>query len=441
MTALIARPASALKGVLTAPGDKSMSHRALMLASLCVGQSRISGLLEGDDVLATASAMQALGATIQRDDDGTWIVHGVGVGGLTSPKDPIDMGNSGTGVRLLMGLLATHPVAVKLAGDESLSGRPMGRVITPLKSMGAQFEADSDRLPLTLTGVTPAMPITYDVPVPSAQVKSAVLLAGLNTPGRTTVIEREATRDHTENMLRAMGADLQVDCGENGTTIVLQGPAELSPMDIAVPGDPSSAAFPIVAGLITPGSEVTVKNVCLNPLRAGLYQTLTDMGAALTYSNERTEGGEPVADITARFGPLQGVEVPAERAPSMIDEYPILAMAAAQATGTTVMRGLAELRIKESDRLAAIADGLAANGVTIETGEDWLAVTGSGGKVPGGGTVATHHDHRIAMSFLVLGGIAEAPVQIDDDSMIATSFPTFVSMMNGLGAHIEQAGS
>jgi 3-phosphoshikimate 1-carboxyvinyltransferase len=438
---------AALKGRFLSPGDKSISHRALMLSALCVGESQIFGLLEGDDVLATASAMRAMGASVEKAgggaNDGKWTVHGVGVGGLSQPKSDIDMGNSGTAVRLLMGLVASHALNVTFTGDASLCSRPMGRVLTPLKATGAQFSAaEGDRLPLTIEGAAAPLPTRYEVPVPSAQVKSAVLLAGLNTAGTTTVFEREATRDHTENMLRAMGADISVSATDDGgREISLCGPAELQAQDIIVPGDPSSAAFLVVAALITPGSAMTVENVGMNALRTGLFVTLLEMGADLRYVNERVEGGEPVADIDVRYSALKGVTVPAERAPSMIDEYPVLAVAAAAASGPTMMPGLAELRVKETDRLKAIADGLIANKIEVQQGEDWLQIEGTAGHVPGGGMVATHMDHRIAMSFLILGCVAEAPVTIDEDAMIATSFPSFMAMMREAGASFEAVPS
>lgn len=445
MGAIQSSQTQGLTGRFMAPGDKSVSHRALMLTALCVGRSHITGLLEGEDVLATAAAMRAMGADIKQLGPGEWEVCGVGVGGLGKPDAPVNMGNSGTAARLLMGLVSTHPISVTFEGDASLCSRPMGRVITPLEASGARFDAfEGNRLPLTVHGAAAPLAMDYDVPVPSAQVKSAVLLAGLNTQGTTKVHEREATRDHSENMLRAMGADLVVtEAEDGGRDIALTGPAELKAMDIVVPGDPSSAAFLVVAALITPGSELTVCNVGLNPLRAGLFDTLRDMGAQIEATNQREEGGEPVADLVVRYSPLHGVKVPAARAPSMIDEYPILAIAAAVAEGETLMEGLAELRVKESDRLSAIANGLAANGVAYEEGDDWLRVTGgsvSAGGVPGGGQVTTHMDHRIAMSFLVLGCVAIKPVLIDADEMIATSFPDFIPMMKEAGAQFEAVG-
>ncbi|WP_426166399.1 3-phosphoshikimate 1-carboxyvinyltransferase [Sandarakinorhabdus sp. DWP1-3-1] len=428
--------AGPLAGTVTVPGDKSISHRSLMLGALAVGETVITGLLEGEDVLATAAAMRAMGADIERRD-GRWHVHGVGVGGLLQPRTALDMGNSGTSTRLLMGLVASHPVTATFIGDASLSGRPMGRVIEPLSLMGASFAASpGGRLPLTMTGLCPAVPLRYTLPVASAQVKSAVLLAGLNTPGETSVVEPIATRDHSERMLAGFGAKLRIEASPEGRVITLVGEPELRPQAITVPGDPSSAAFPLVAALIVPGSAVTITNVGMNPTRAGLIGVLQAMGADITLSDERSVGGEPVADLTVRHGPLTGIAVPPEIAPSMIDEYPILFVAAAFAQGRTVMRGLEELRVKESDRIAVMAEGLRACGVIVEELPDGLVVTGSGGEpVPGGATIAARLDHRIAMSFAVLGLNARAPVTVDDARPIATSFPTFVAMMNSLGAH------
>lgn len=435
-----ARRAGPLRGEVRVPGDKSISHRALMIGAVAVGETRIHGLLEGEDVLNTAQAMRGLGAEVTRDEGGVWHVHGVGVGGLSEPDDIIDMGNSGTGARLLTGLVASQRFACHLTGDASLRSRPMGRVIAPLREMGAQFIArQGGRLPMSVIGADMPLPISYTLPVASAQVKSAILLGGLNTAGTTTVIEPQPTRDHSELMLRHFGAKLTVeDLPGGGRRIALTGQPELTGREVRVAGDPSSAAFPAVAGLIVPGSRITLRHVGLNPLRDGLYRTLVEMGANIEFGDARDEAGEPVADLTINHGPLRGVEVPAERAPSMIDEYPILAIAAAFAEGTTVMRGLAELRVKESDRLSAIADGLKANGVRVEVGGDSLTVHGTGGKVPGGGTVATHLDHRIAMSFLVLGLASDKPVTVDDGAMIATSFPGFAPLMAGLGAQIGE---
>ncbi len=425
-----------LSGTVTVPGDKSISHRALMFGALAVGETKIEGLLEGEDVLATAAALRAMGADITRAGAGNWRVHGVGVGGLLQPRTALDMGNSGTSTRLLMGLVAGHGITATFIGDASLSKRPMGRVIEPLSRMGASFAAaPGNRLPLTLTGACPAVPIRYELPVASAQVKSAVLLAGLNTPGRTSVVERVPTRDHSERMLRGFGATVEVEESAEGRVITIAGEAELSPQAITVPGDPSSAAFPLVAALIVPGSRVTIANVGLNPTRDGLVRVLREMGADIVLADERLVGGEPVADLVVTAGPLRGIEVPPEIAPSMIDEYPALFVAAAFAEGKTVMRGLEELRVKESDRIAVMATGLAACGVEVEELPDGLIVHGRGGEVvPGGATVASHLDHRIAMCFAVLGLRAAAPVIVDDARPIATSFPDFLPLMTRLGA-------
>jgi len=430
--------AGPLRGAVRLPGDKSISHRSLLLGAIAVGETVVDGLLEGEDVLRTAAALRALGAEILREDDGRWRIHGVGVGGLAEPGDVLDMGNSGTAARLLMGLVASHPFTSFFTGDASLRRRPMARVAGPLEAMGARILArDGGRLPLAVVGTAFPLPITYRLPVPSAQVKSAILFAGLNAPGRTIVIEPVATRDHTERMLRHFGAAIAVDERQDGAReIVLDGQPELTGRDILVPGDISSAAFPLVAALLVPGSEVTLEKVGVNPLRAGLLATLEEMGAHVTRRNAREEAGEPIADLAVRFGPLRAVHVPAERAPSMIDEYPVLAVAAATAEGTSRFDGLAELRVKESDRLAAIAAGLAANGVAAEIEGDSLLVHGMGGPVKGGGLVATHMDHRIAMAFLVLGLAARAPVAVDDAAMIDTSFPGFAALMNGLGARM-----
>ncbi len=434
---LTATPCEALTGTARVPGDKSVSHRALMIGALAVGESEIHGLLEGEDVLRTAAAMRALGAEIVRDGDGVWRVWGRGIGGLSAPENVLDMGNSGTGARLLMGVLAGHPFTAVLTGDASLRGRPMARVAAPLTEMGARVVArEGCRLPLTVVGTGDAVPIRYRVPVPSAQVKSAVLLAGLNAPGRTTVIEPQATRDHSELMLRHFGADLATEETEDGVAITLTGQPELTGRRVHVPADPSSAAFAAVAALLLPGSQVCLPGVGTNPHRSGLFETLREMGADLSFTQRRQEAGEPVADLLVAGGPLTGVEVPAARAPSIIDEYPILAVAAACAQGTTVMRGLGELRVKESDRLAAVARGLAACGVAVEEGADSLVVHGVGGRPRGGATIASGLDHRIAMSFLVLGLAAERPVGIDDATPIDTSFPGFVDLMNALGAKI-----
>jgi 3-phosphoshikimate 1-carboxyvinyltransferase len=420
------------------PGDKSISHRALILGALAVGRTRIEGLLEGEDVLRTVAAVRALGAKAERDPDGAWTVTGVGVGGFAEPGDVLDFGNSGTGIRLMLGALASTPLTAVFTGDASLRRRPMGRVARPLERMGARILArDGDRLPLTLVGATDPLPISYTLPVPSAQVKSAVLLAGLNAPGETTVIEPLATRDHTERMLRHFGASVVTTAtAGGGRQIRLKGEVELKGGDLVVPGDPSSAAFPIVAALILPGSEIEIAGVSINELRTGLLLTLGEMGARIERVNVRTAGGEEVADLVVRASALRGVEVPAERAPSMIDEYPALAVAAAFAQGRTVMRGLGELRVKESDRLAAMAEGLAACGVSLETEGDALSVEGLGGRPRGNAEIAARLDHRIAMAFLVMGLAAERPVSIDDGETINTSFPGFVRLMNGLGATI-----
>lgn len=438
MLPLIARSAPALKGRVRVPGDKSISHRALMLGCLAVGETKVEGMLEGEDVLATAAAMRAFGAQVENTGAGAWTIHGVGVGGLLEPEDVLDMGNSGTSTRLIMGLAASHAITTVFTGDASLRSRPMQRVMDPLGQMGASFVSRSGgRLPLTVTGRAPAIPIAYKLPVPSAQVKSAILLAGLNTPGITTVIEKEPTRDHSERMLKGFGADLWTEETPEGTAIHVRGEVELKPTHIVVPGDPSSAAFPIVAAAILPGSDVVVENVGLNPTRAGLFTVLKDMGADLAFENEREVGGEPVADIRVRGSALKGIEVPPEIAPSMIDEYPILAVAAAFAEGQTIMRGIGELRVKESDRIAMMATGLQACGVAVTEEPEGMIVNGTGGGlVPGGATVAAKLDHRIAMSFAVLGLRAKAPVRVDDASPINTSFPGFVDLMNGLGAEL-----
>ncbi len=422
-----------LRGRLTVPGDKSVSHRALMFGALAVGTTEITGLLEGEDVLRTAAAMRALGAEVERLADGHWRVAGRGVGGLVEPADVLDMGNSGTAARLICGLLAGHPLFAVLTGDASLRKRPMRRVTDPLSASGARFTGRSGgRLPLAVEGAADPMPLDYRVPVPSAQVKSAVLLAGLCARGTTRVEEREATRDHTENMLRHFGATVRVAAEGHGRIIELDGQPELRAAPVVVPADPSSAAFPLVAALLVPGSEVTVQGVGLNPLRTGLFTTLREMGAQLSVSNERVEGGEPVGDLTARFSELRAVDVPPERAPSMIDEYPVLAVAAAFARGTSRFRGLAELRVKESDRLAATLALLAANGVPATVEGDDLIIARYGTPAPGGGLVETHMDHRIAMSALVMGLASTAPVTVDDTGFIHTSFPGFTAMMNGI---------
>ncbi len=432
---LARRPAAPLFGRVSVPGDKSISHRALMFGALAVGQTRISGLLEGEDVLRTASAMRALGAVITRDG-ADWLVSGRGLGGLTEPEDVLDMGNSGTAARLLAGILATHDLYAVMTGDASLRRRPMRRVTEPLSLAGARFFARAgDRLPLTILGARDPLPLRYRLPVASAQVKSAVLLAGLNAPGYTEVEEPEPTRDHSENMLRHFGAEVSVSAAGRGRHIRLKGQPELRAADVAVPGDPSSAAFPLAAALLVPGSAVTAANTGLNPLRAGLFLTLREMGARLETANERVAGGEPVGDLTALYSDLAAVDVPPERAPSMIDEYPVLAVLCAAARGTSRLRGLAELRVKESDRLAATAALLRVNGVRAEIEGDDLII--HGGAIPGGGMVETRMDHRLAMSALVLGQAADAPVRIDDARFIDTSFPGFIGLMRGLGAALE----
>ena len=440
MHSAVPRPGSfqrsgALFGTLKVPGDKSISHRALMLSALAVGESKITGLLEGEDVLATAAAMRAMGAHIDRTNEGNWTVNGVGVGGLMQPSGALDMGNSGTSTRLLMGLVASHRLTATFIGDASLSKRPMGRVIDPLSQMGAEFTASpGGMLPIMVRGLVPAIPISYRLPVASAQVKSAVLLAGLNIAGITEVIEPVPTRDHSERMLRGFGADLTVDVDADGVRhIRLMGEAELQPQQIEVPGDPSSAAFFVVAALITPGSEVTVTHVGMNPTRTGIYKMLEAMGADLTYSNAREVGGEPVADITARHSALRGIDVPPDVAPSMIDEFPVFFVAASMAQGRTTTSGLDELRVKESDRLALMAAGLKAIGAKVDEREDGLIIDGTSGEpLEGGTTVTSALDHRIAMSFAVAGQHCYQAVTVDDVSPIATSFPTFEAMLAGL---------
>ena len=437
-----AAPGAPLRGRLRAPGDKSISHRALIFGLLSIGETRIEGLLEGDDVLRTAAACRALGAAVSRDAPGRWRVRGAGIGGLVEPAEGLDFGNAGTGSRLMMGVAGSHPITTRFDGDASLRKRPMRRILDPLVRMGAQVvaEAEGGRVPITLRGPRETVPIVYETPAASAQIKSAVLLAGLNSPGRTTIVEREATRDHTERMLRHFGAKVTVEPeGEEGRRITVAGQPTLSGSPVVVPSDPSSAAFPLVAALIVPGSEVVIEGVMMNPLRTGLLATLLEMGAEIERLDERDEGGETVADLRVGASRLAGVDVPAHRAPSMIDEYPVLAVAAAFAEGTTRMRGLHELRVKESDRLAAVAAGLAAAGVPHAIEGDDLLVHGLGGKVPGGGEVATHLDHRIAMSFLVMGLAARNGMAVDDGAMIQTSFPTFVPLMRALGAGIRAA--
>jgi 3-phosphoshikimate 1-carboxyvinyltransferase len=439
---MMSSPCGPLGGTADVPGDKSISHRALILGAMAVGETRITGLLEGEDVLDTAAAMRAFGAEITDHGDGKWTVQGVGTGGFAEPGQVIDCGNSGTGARLIMGAMATSPITATFTGDASLNKRPMARVTDPLALFGTRSVGRSGgRLPMTIVGAAEPVPVRYTVPVPSAQVKSAVLLAGLNAPGQTVVIEQEATRDHTERMLAGFGAEITTEQTDEGRVITLTGQPELKPQVIAVPRDPSSAAFPVCAALIVPGSDVLVPGIGLNPTRAGLFTTLREMGADLTYENERTEGGEPVADLRARFSPdMKGIEVPPERAASMIDEYPVLSVVAANARGVTMMRGVKELRVKESDRIDAMAVGLRACGVSVDEGEDWWSVTGLGaGTVPGGATCESHLDHRIAMSFMVLGMAAQAAVSVDDGAPIATSFPIFEPLMAGLGADLRRS--
>lgn len=429
---LSTRKARGLNGRLRVPGDKSISHRALMFGALATGVTRITGLLEAEDVVNTARAVTALGAEATKSGD-VWQVMGRGVGGLKQPEGPLDFGNSGTGTRLMMGIVAAHDMTVTMQGDASLSRRPMSRVLNPLRQMGLRTIEAKDTLPLTIQGSSRLLPIVYELPVASAQVKSAVLLAGLGAKGETTVVETEATRDHTERMLRYFGAQILTRQMDGKTHITVAGDAELTGRDVVVPGDPSSAAFLLAAALVVAGSDVTVEGVLVNPTRTGLYVTLREMGADLEFLNEREEGGEPIADIRARYSPLTGVNVPAERAPSMIDEYPVLAAIAGFAKGETRMEGLGELKVKESDRLAATAAGLLANGVVARADGDKLIVEGTG-KVPGGGLVETHLDHRIAMAFLTMGLASDAPVAVDDTAMIATSFPEFRGLMERLGA-------
>ena len=434
---LVARRSGPLRGSVRVPGDKSISHRALIFGAMTVGETRIEGLLEGEDVLNTAQAMRALGASVERTGEGAWRVHGVGVGGFREPETVLDFGNSGTGCRLVMGAVAGCPITAIFDGDASLRKRPMRRIIEPVELIGAHAVSvtDGGRLPITLAGARDPMPVVYRTPVPSAQIKSAVLLAGLAAPGETTVIESEASRDHTERLLAHFGADVRVADEDTGRWIRLQGQPELVPAPVMVPADPSSAAFPMVAALILPGSDLVLTEVMTNPLRTGLMLTLREMGADIEVLERRADRGEEMAGLRVRASALRGVEVPAERAPSMIDEYPILAVAASFAEGTTVMRGLKELRVKESDRLAAVADGLRATGVDMEVEGDDLIVHGPARPL-GGATVTTHMDHRIAMAFLVMGLASEKPVGVDDASFIATSFPAFPALMRAAGADL-----
>lgn len=444
MATLESGAADAFAGTARVPGDKSISHRALILAALAVGRTTITGLLESADTRATADALRAFGAAVDRREDGVWTVDGVGVGGLAEPGTVIDFGNSGTSARLLLGAAASHPITCFMTGDASLRGRPMGRVIAPARMIGAEIVARADgRLPLAVTGAEEAVPIAYEPPVASAQVKSAVLLAGLNAPGRTVVVEKRPTRDHTELMLRHFGVDVAVEERRGKRVVTVAGHPEIEARPVEVPGDFSSAAFLGVAALLVPGARVRVPGVGLNPTRTGLLDCLAEMGAEMEVDRRPRAAGEPVADLTFHGGPagaLSGIEVPAERAPRMIDEYPILAMAAAAASGTTRMHGLAELRVKESDRLAALASGLAAAGAGVEIDGDTLSVAGRGGPVPGGVRLDCRLDHRIAMSFLALGLAAEAPIEVTGAETVGTSFPGFAQTMNGLGARIREAG-
>ncbi len=443
MQPLQSATADPLHGLVSVPGDKSISHRALLLAAMAVGETEIEGLLVGDDALRTVTALRALGVEITEAAGGKRRLYGVGVGGLAEPDGVLDFGNSGTGVRLMAGLLATHPFTSVLTGDASLRRRPMARIITPLEQMGARLLARAgSRLPMTVEGTAEPIPISYRLPLPSAQGKAAILLAGLNTPGRTTGVEPIATRDHTERLLTYLGARVEVsDAPEGDRAIEVVGQPELKGKKISIPSDPSSAAFLAVAALLVPDSEITLTRIGANRLRTGFYLTLAKMGAALDWQKKDEECGEPVADLNVKASSLSAIEVPAAWVPSMIDEYPILAVAAAAAEGTTVLNGLAELRVKESDRLAAIAQGLRASGVEVEESEDRLVIQGHGGRLPGGGTVRTHLDHRIAMAFLVLGMASERAVRIADGSMIETSFPGFVDLVNGLGGRIMKEGS
>lgn len=439
-TVMRALSSSSLKGVVSIPGDKSISHRSLILGALAIGQTRITGLLEGQDVLDTAKAMVAFGAVVEKNDQSEWLVDGVGVGGFAEPSTVVDCGNSGTGVRLIIGAMSTTPINATFTGDHSLNSRPMERVTDPLSNFGVTtFGRSKGRLPMTVIGARSPIPVKYDVPVPSAQVKSALLLAALNAPGETIITEKETTRDHTERMLSSFGADISVENISNRRSIKLCGHSELNGQNICVPSDPSSAAFPICAAIIVEGSDILVPNITLNGTRAGLYKTLIEMGANLSFENEREESGEPVADIRACFSPdMKGVEVPPERAASMIDEYPILSVVAANATGKTIMRGVKELRVKESDRIDVMAKGLRTNGVFVDEGEDWWAVKGNGmGSVKGGSICQTFLDHRIAMSFLVLGLSSQNYVEIDDCLPIKTSFPNFIELMLEIGANME----
>lgn len=439
MTKAISKKSNSLNGIIKVPGDKSISHRALMFGALTEGETMISGLLEGEDVLHTADAMRAMGAEIEKGSDGLWRTFGVGIGNLKQPDHHLEMGNSGTSTRLLMGLVGGHNITATFDGDDSLIKRPMKRVMTPLSEMGAEFAGrDGDKLPMTIKGAKQTKPITYRLPVASAQVKSAIMLAGLNANGKTTVIEEKPTRDHTENMLRHFGINVEIENLEDGATAIsVNGGQTMEPCAIDVPGDPSSAAFPIVAAILNEGSEIRIDHVCVNPTRIGIYTALKEMGADIEFLNERIEGGEPVADIRARgIGPLKGINVDPTLVPSMIDEFPVFAMVAACANGTTHMTDLAELRVKESDRLLMVAEGLKACGISLEMGEDTLTINSNGQHPIGGTEIKTALDHRIAMAFLTLGTITDEPVTIDDAAPIATSFPNFVELMNDLGCDI-----
>ena len=442
VTPLVSHISPPLKGDIMIPGDKSISHRSIMFGAMSVGTTHIKGLLEGEDVLATAQAFRQMGATITKHDDGTWTVQGVGLGGLNNPDTILDMGNSGTSARLIMGILAGHNITATMTGDNSLRKRPMGRVTKPLSAMGAKFSGSDDgTLPITIQGTESPLPTVYETPMASAQVKSAVLLAGLTAGGNTTLIEPTLTRDHTERMLQKFGATIHSESLCDGRQkITITGRPTLKGCDIQVPADPSSAAFPLVAGAIVSGSEITLRNIGQNKTRTGLFDTLLEMGADITIApvNDGSKG-EPIAHMTVKASNLNGVDVPGERASSMIDEFPILAIAAAHATGKTRFNNVHELRVKESDRLAAVEAGLKANGIHVESGEDWMVIHGTGGKIPGGGTVETHLDHRIAMSFLVMGLVSQNPVTVDNGNAIRTSFPTFESLMTGMGAVIKTA--
>ena len=438
MTSLRSSKSKPIIGEISISGDKSMSHRALMLGSVSIGKTKISGLLESDDVLATANALGQMGINVTKNNNGFWEVDGRGVGGLIKPKNVLDLGNSGTAARLLIGLVGSHQFDSMITGDESLISRPMDRIITPLSQMGMNFNSAKNKLPLSVRGPSTLIPIKYKLPVPSAQVKSAILLAGLNAPGQTIIIEPEPTRNHTEIMLREFGANISTKVLGNGVRqITLFGQPELKSKYVEIPGDISSAAFLLVAAIITPGSCLTLERVGLNPLRTGLIKTLKEMGAKITIKNLKTVGGEKVGDIVVKSGPLSGVTIPRKRAPSMIDEYPILSIAAANAVGTTKMRGLAELRVKESDRIKVMAEGLKKCGIQIDQSEDSLVVHGKGESPRGGTQVKTDHDHRIAMSFLILGMNSRQPIAIDDSRFINTSFPNFTKLMNSLGANIN----